>query len=419
MTVAARRFSLLLAAAAWALFLPGLAHAGSDGSSYSQLGIGDLRGFAGIRYAGMGYTGLALFDVHSVSAISPAAWSRIKSTQIDAGYLYQGYNSTDGENSRYLAGGSFSGGMVAIPLSPARGLVLGFGFVPLSSVGYNTYYNAADTLMPHRVNVKGSGGFTRGQVGASYEPVEGLALGATFAYVFGRIVDERVQYPSDPSYSGGTVREQLAGRGPGFTAGLRFDRFDRLTPALEGLSLGLFYASRISLTTTSQFTYQFSADKDTLAEVTSTAAVPAALGLGAAYRIDARHLVAADYRRQAWSTADITRFRGGDLRDTYRVSIGAERGILREPAATWGERVALRLGGFYEHSYYAPDGTGINGWGITAGASIPLGTETWLNLSAEYGGRGTTDNNLIRDNIFRFGVGLNLSELWFVRYEEE
>jgi hypothetical protein len=393
--------------------------AGSEASVYSQLGIGDPRGIAGIRYAGMGFTGFALHDAASVSALSPAAWSTIRSTQVDAGFLYEGYSSTDGTNSRYLAGGGFAGGMLAIPFSTAEGVVLGFGFVPLSTVSYSTYDSGSEGGMDYDVKLTGTGGFTRAQIGLSWAPLSDLAVGGAFAFVFGSVLDERTLIPLDPDYAGGTVRDRVSGQGPGMTAGLRFEGFDRLTPSLKGVALGLFVASRVTMKTTTELTYAYTSDRDTLDEVSGTAAIPAAFGLGLSWQIDELYLVAADYRSQAWSTADLASLRGGDVRDARRFSIGGERTGSREPSAPWVQRLTVRAGGFYENTYYAPGGTGIDAWGVTAGLSMPIGADTWLNLSAEYGTRGTTDNGLVRDKIFRLGMGLNFSELWFVRYEEE
>jgi hypothetical protein len=38
-----------------------------------------------------------------------------------------------------------------------------------------------------------------------------------------------------------------------------------------------------------------------------------------------------------------------------------------------------------------------------------------VNLSAEFGRRGTTVNNLIQENYFRFTLGVNILERWFVK----
>ena len=38
-----------------------------------------------------------------------------------------------------------------------------------------------------------------------------------------------------------------------------------------------------------------------------------------------------------------------------------------------------------------------------------------LNLSAEFGQRGTVEENLIQDTFARFKFGLLLSDIWFIK----
>jgi hypothetical protein len=82
------------------LLLPApTALAGSGGSIYSFMGIGDLRLAPNVRAAGMGYTGYATGGPYYINTLSPATWSRIDRARIEAGLLYEGFNSTNGTAS--------------------------------------------------------------------------------------------------------------------------------------------------------------------------------------------------------------------------------------------------------------------------------------------------------------------------------
>ncbi|MBP1691121.1 MAG: hypothetical protein H6Q32_473 [Bacteroidetes bacterium] len=121
------------------LLLPATAAmAGSGGSIYSFLGIGDLRLAPNVRAAGMGYTGYAIGNPHYINTLSPASWTRIERARIEASMLYEGYQSTNGSISRYLARGDFNGAMLALPLSPSKGIVVAAGFTP--SAGDNSAF---------------------------------------------------------------------------------------------------------------------------------------------------------------------------------------------------------------------------------------------------------------------------------------
>jgi outer membrane protein assembly factor BamA len=61
--------------------------------------------------------------------------------------------------------------------------------------------------------------------------------------------------------------------------------------------------------------------------------------------------------------------------------------------------------------------TAVNDFGISFGLGLPLKQMSSLNISLEYGQRGTTDNNLIKENYFNVGLSLSLTasgfQAWF------
>jgi hypothetical protein len=115
-------------------------------------------------------------------------------------------------------------------------------------------------------------------------------------------------------------------------------------------------------------------------------------------------------------------FEGGaayGIRNSSRFSIGAERAGVTAMRATWSEKVSYRVGTTYYQTYYSLGGENINEWTVTAGLGLPFSGESRLNIAAEFGTRGTTANGLVKDKIFRMTFSLNISDLWFVRAEEE
>ena len=43
----------------------------------------------------------------------------------------------------------------------------------------------------------------------------------------------------------------------------------------------------------------------------------------------------------------------------------------------------------------------------------------YIAAEGEIGSRGTTDNNLIKENFIRFGIGLTLNDRWFIKTKYE
>jgi hypothetical protein len=81
--------------------------------------------------------------------------------------------------------------------------------------------------------------------------------------------------------------------------------------------------------------------------------------------------------------------------------------------------MALRLGGYLHETYYVVNEQPIDEWGVTAGLAVPFSGESRLNFGFEYGERGSTSHNLLKETIFRFSVGLTISETWFQTFDDE
>ena len=106
------------------------------------------------------------------------------------------------------------------------------------------------------------------------------------------------------------------------------------------------------------------------------------------------------------------------LRNSYRTSIGFEA-IPEKGADTFWKRIFYRAGLAYNSTYYQINGVGINEVLMSGGVGLPMGPESWLNISLQVGMRGTTDNNLQKDIIVRLSVAVSASELWFLKFDEE
>jgi len=399
------------------------AAAGSGGSSYSILGLGDIRYFPGSRSVGMGYTGIALPSPQYINWISPATWSRINYTRFEAAALYEGFRSTDGNKSRYLARLDFNGALLAIPVSTDNGIVFVAGMTPFSSVNYDTYtsgsyISSADTLT-YSLHHVGSGSLDRGMVGLSWSPFTSFSIGTSLNYLFGSVDHAVTQSVTAGGSGNGTITDEMSLHGLNFTFGALYSGLGHIGGPLNTLSVGITLSTRASLFS-SRFThYVFAYEADSSQEISGRVALPFSYGIGLGYQIGERWAIAVDMTGQPWSRAD---FNGGppsDIRNSSRFGIGVERAGNKDVNASWLDRITYRAGYAYEATYYKLNGEPINEWSVTAGVAFPLPRESRLNVSAEYGTRGSTANGLIQDKIFRMTFSLNIVDIWFVRYEDE
>lgn len=404
----------------FSMFLTTTALSGSGGSAYSIFGIGDVRYIAGTRNAAMGYTGIGLSSPNHINLNAPGTWSKINRVRLEAEFMYEGFNSSDGAKSLYRANGDFAGGVLAIPISTVEGIVFVGGFTPYSNVDYSTFTRGTQLGVDYSINHVGSGGVSRGFAGFSYAPALDFSIGASLDYLFGTIRNERIftPSPSSTSLSGSTTTEEATLNGITFSLGGLYSGFGNISEPLRPLSLGFSLSSRGHLTGTRQSLYDYSTEHDT-SEITTSAVIPIAVGLGLSYQASERYVVAADFFQQNWFNSEFNGSPSPALKNSYRLGIGVEKSGNRDYTAPWLDRVAYRLGFSYLATYYKINGEAINEWAITGGVGLPFSGDSRLNIALAYGQRGTTGGNLIKDSIIRCIVSLSITEQWFVRYEEE
>jgi len=396
------------------LVVPLVARA-DGGSNYTIFGIGDLRLSGTVRSTGMGYTGIGVAEPGGINLNAPATWSTISSTRIEAGYLYEGFNASDGSKSLYLATGNFGGASIAIPVSPANGIVFAGGFAPYSNQDFSVFTTGSQLGIDYTLNQTGSGGIGRAIAGLTYTPLPTVAIGASFNYLFGSIENSRILTPTSTTYAGGQTTETSSGNGITATFSGLFTGFGSLTPALQPLSLGFVVTSRGVLDTERSLLYRTAGEADSSVTITGETVVPLSYGAGASFRPAAQWLVAADFMTQLWSHSPVA----GNARNSELFGVGIERLPSRESGASWTDKISYRLGFYHHATYYQVNGTPINEWAITAGFGVPISGDNRLNTAIEYGGRGETSNNLIKERIIRVSLSLLLGETWFVRYEED
>lgn len=402
------------------VFLSFFPAASQEGPSvYSLIGVGDIQRGMGVRSAGMGYTGIGFPTGNSIPALVPAAWAKTTRTQIEGSYLFERFGSKDLSLYTARSRDQFNGAALSFPLSPERGLTLALGFVPYSNVGYDITTNDSQLGIDYKVRNTGDGGITTGFAGGSFKPVDELAIGFAFDLYFGTINEGRSFSPLNDTLGSGSVNRDITLRGPGVTIGAMLTSLGMVHESLAPFSLGFTLSSRAKLSTTSRTTFDFVQERDTTLEVDGAISLPFSFGAGIGYKPDERYQLAVDYAAQLWGGADLPGLRQTELRDSYRFSVGAERAGKRDVFASWFDKLTYRLGAYYEATNYFTNGLGIDQWGITGGLGINLGNENRIDVALEYAQRGTLQNNLVKDNILRLSVAVNIGELWFVRYDPE
>ena len=126
-------------------------------------------------------------------------------------------------------------------------------------------------------------------------------------------------------------------------------------------------------------------------------------------------LFGVDYTQSKWSNY---RFFGktDSVQNNWELNVGAQ--FNPKPAKNYFSNVSYRFG-FFTGPDYIKVGKELPQFGVTFGMGLPLrnynrltSQSTVINLAFEYGKRGNNDN-LLKENLFRFSVGFNFNDVWF------
>ncbi len=389
----------------------------SSGSAYSRFGIGDRLQLASVRSIGMGGTSIALRDGYNVNIANPASWGDIPVVQFNGSLYYENITSDDGINTGGIGTGSINSAMLGLPIMPSRGVTVSFGFAPMTRVGYNIETQRDIEGGYQATKHIGKGGITNLVAGTSYRFSRQFSIGAMALYRTGVLNYEWSTQYSVPGYgSGFTIRELdldgFAGQFGMLYSGLLPQRGEGETGPL---TIGVVFTTPTNLNVEEDFTIIYQTGIDTTSVRTGTIKLPYTIGVGVAYKIDQRNLIAVDARYEPWD--DFRKFGEPDsqLRNSTRIGLGWERqGRFDEVGTGFLNRTTFRLGLLYNASYFNIKDTPINETFFTFGMGIPISGIAVLDIGAQVGVRGTTDNNLQRDTLFRLYFALNMFERWFV-----
>jgi long-subunit fatty acid transport protein len=125
--------------------------------------------------------------------------------------------------------------------------------------------------------------------------------------------------------------------------------------------------------------------------------------------------IAGDVNYTNWSS-----YRSFGSTDSLKNSLGVSIGGSFIPSASdyksYVKRIEYRAGARYDNGNLNVRNTNIGNYGVSAGFGLPLGkSKSRLNLTLEYYAKGTTRNNLVKEEYFRIIFSANFSDKWFQR----
>ncbi len=394
----------------------------TSSSPYSFFGIGDQAKLKTVEEIGMGLMGGALNSEYQLSFTNPASYGALTWTT----YVFSGGNKTitidDNTEKQTSSAASLTYLAMGIPIRGNQGIA--FGLQLNTAVGYSLLdQKFEDEILVQDNLLKGNGGTNRVFFGYGYRFPFNLNVGIETAYVFGGIENSILNRRLNVLLAT-KLRTESYVKGFSYKLGAQYSK--KITDNLK-LKLGL--SAEIGHELNEKGTEQLISlvnignetelPVDTLSSVDYNSKIksPLKTTLSAGIGKDNKWFIGADYTFQ-----DALEFTGGIYDDitVYRyknsslISFGGFYTPKFNSISSYWNRITYRAGVNYKKLGLVINDTDINEYGMSFGISLPMGLRiSNINLGFELGQRGTTENNLIKENFYTFRLSLSLNDKWF------
>lgn len=397
---------------------------------YSSQGLGNLVEPALINNAGMAGLGLANGSGLHINVVNPALLYQNSLSAFDAGFDIEYKDMAKNDESASNLSGGLAYGVFAFPIISNR-WSMSIGISPFSQVEYKIEEPRILTSNDEIANLtqEGSGGISRIHFSNGFRLFKGLGLGLKASYLFGSVIDDLsilpitgedlnliTSYNENTFYNGIIVEPAL--------------HYALKIGTNTSINLGAVYQPETTLNATRSINFenrqlgtgQLVSSDTILNDENGNVVLPQKLGIGLALDKQLKYMVGVDFSMQQWENFGAYQADGDEgtrtndgLKNAYTLAVGGQIIPDVTSVSSYLKRVTYRAGFRYSMTPFYVNNTQIADLGITFGFSLPMSNLSSLNLSLEAGTRGTTDNNLIRENYFKAGLGISFNDRWFIR----
>ena len=405
----------------------------TNSSPYSFFGIGEEFNSQTVEQASMGGIGVAFSHYKYLNFTNPAAYSDLRYTTYSFGLLNNNLTINNGSVEQNANSTSLSYVAIAFPLGNKAGFSL--GLQPLSSVGYalsNSSYDNNTGEILEITGFSGNGGVNRLYGSFGIKIFKNFSLGLEADFNFGKVDNSIINQKSGVALAT-KYFESSRVRGGSIKFGLQHQKSFKNdivlnTGATVKLGNNLRTNGRDYLYSLA-FTNLGEDPKDTLSTnvIDGKYRLPLKTNIGVGLGKLDKWYAGVEYEMQdAVETSGITSAVNSAYRygNSNKISFGGFYLPKVNSINSYWDRVTYRAGVRFENTGLLVDGSGnnsnftpINDFGISFGLGLPLKQLSTINAGFEFGQRGTTNNNLIKENYFNFRVSLSLNafgrQAWF------
>ena len=388
-------------------------------SPYSRFGLGDLKSQFSPVFNSLGGGGFAINDSKVINPFSPATYSSFESNSFlfSTGLNNELVNIESNDESQTLNNLSLSHITFGFPLTNKIGS--SFGIIPYSSVGYSM--QSRDESYNADMLYNGDGGISKVYAGGSLELHKNLSVGANASYLFGGLNRRKKLEFDDETIFNSRSNSQINVKGLFYEVGAIFSK--QLEGDKSSISIGFntsntseIKAKRSNLVETFEYSGEYEIVKDTFVNsvVKGDMILPRYTNFGLSYTRD-KWLFVFDYSTQNWSEYELLG-ESDSLVNSKRISGGFQFTPDISSVNQFYKRCHYRLGIALNTTPLQINNTQLEDKSISFGLGIPIKkNRSTYDLSIIFGQRGTTNNNLLKENYVRIGLNMSFEGIWFVK----
>ncbi|MEO1021681.1 MAG: hypothetical protein AAFW89_03995 [Bacteroidota bacterium] len=418
------RFSLIpvfILACSLSVFAQGLT---SSGTTYSGEGAGFPVNTGSAQFTSMGIQGVSLIDLFGSGLSNPALWGTVSRTKGTTGLSISSIDATQNGVTTTNSLLSLNFLHLVFPLQQSK-WGLSAAVYPVTSTGYNFSETAVlspqesftgDTLRFATSN-ESRGGISRAEIGLGWLINKRLSIGYAPSLQF---------MSSEVVTSLGIVANDVNTFTEGFGFAHRFGVFYRI-PGSNGtsdiLSMGATFTPPSSINTTrfSTSTELVGGDAQTVrfSEEDGEIELPLETSFGVSF-FPGRFLnVSTEAQFQQWSTFSNDFEEDSNTKDRWNLGLGLQFHPYRSTRKSFLGALRYDAGIAYDTGHLNIQGNDISTVWFSGGIGI-LGSSqrrsfSSIDIGVRYGMRGTSADNLVRENIWSVTMSINLGEAMFIR----
>lgn len=410
-----------------------------ENSPYSRYGVGNLLPTGNIQNRGMGGVSAAFSDPTTINSVNPASYGNLILTTLDVGVEYDGrvIKSENPVGTYKSKNGIISDVQVGFPLLSGNkkatknqtGWAFVFGLKPVTHINYKISSNGNISNDSTLTIYEGSGGINKAFIGTALR-LKNFSIGFNTGYLFGlkdystklSISNDSAQYFYSSNYETTTHFG-----GVFLDAGIQY-AFKIKKGHIRIGAYGNLQQQYNATRDDSRQTFSYNAETGNADKVDSVyendgqkgkVILPATFGAGIVFEKE-HVLIGADFEASNWNNY---RFFGQKdlVKNSWLTKFGIQYFPSPEGSANYFNNVRYRAGFSFGNDYIDIENS-LPVYTVSLGGTFPLKLRhsfydnqySFMNVSFEYGNRGSNKNNL-KENTFKIGLGFSLTDLWFRR----